>query len=74
MVLFLCSCGLFESTDVRVDFNLISDFFAHHKTPFSEFLCSLNAFIEKHIFSGISDNFRLFLTDALTTVSQILSK
>ena len=40
------------------DFTLISDFFALHKTPFS---C-----IEKHIFSGILDNFRLFLTDTLT--------
>ena len=43
------------------DFNLISDCFALHKTPFSDFQC-----VEKHIFSGISDYFRLFLTDTLT--------
>ena len=51
------------------DLNLISDFFALHKTPFSDFQC-----IEKHIFSGISDYFRLFrlfLTDALTPLSII---
>ena len=36
--------------DLRVQINLISDFFALHKTPFSDFEC-----IEKHIFSGISD-------------------
>ena len=45
------------------DFNLISDFFALHKTPFSDSYC-----IKKHIFSGISDYFRLFLSDALTPV------
>ena len=43
--------------------SLISDFFALHKPPFSDFKC-----IEKHIFSGISDYFRLFLTDALTSL------
>ena len=36
------------------NFDLISDLFALHKTPFSDFQC-----IEKHIFSGISDYFRL---------------
>ena len=39
------------------DFNLISDYFALHKTPFSDLFC-----IEKLIFSGISDYFRLFQT------------
>ena len=46
------------------DFNLILDFFAHHKTPFSDFYC-----IAKHIFSGISDYFILFLTNALTPLN-----
>ena len=46
------------------DFNLISDFFALHKTPFSNFKC-----IEKHIFSGISDYFRLFQTFFSQTLS-----
>ena len=46
-------------------FNLISDFFTLHKPHFQ----TLNAIcIEKHIFSGISDYFRLFLTDAFTPV------
>ena len=51
------------------DFNLISDFCALHKTPFSDFYKC----IEKHISSGISDCFRLFqtffLTDALTPLT-----
>ena len=47
--------------DESSDFNLNSDFFALHKTPFSDFYC-----IEEHIFSGISEYFRLFRTDALT--------
>ena len=44
-----------------------SDFnqFALHKTQFSDFLMQFEC-IEQHIFSGISDYFRLFLTDALT--------
>ena len=47
-----------ESSDISL---ISGSFFALHKTPFSDFQC-----IEKHIFSGISDYFRLFLTDALT--------
>ena len=39
------------------NFNLISDFCSSQNPIFR---------IEKHIFSGISDYFRLFLTDALT--------
>ena len=61
---FFSGCQGCESSD----FNLISDFFALHKTPFSDFQC-----IEKHIFSGISDYFELFLTDALTPLVCILS-
>ena len=42
--------------DVRVQIlNLISDFLALPKIPFSDFQC-----IETQIFSGISDYFRLF--------------
>ena len=47
------------------DFNLISDFFALHKTPFYRLLMQFEC-IDKHISSDISDYVRLFLTDALT--------
>ena len=48
--------------DVRVQSDL--RFFALHKTPFSDFYR-----IVKHIFSGISDYLRLFLTDPLTPLN-----
>ena len=57
-----CSSGhptIFQGCETS-DFNLISDiFFALHETPFSDRLMQFEC-IEKHIFSGISDYFRLF--------------
>ena len=49
------------------DFNLISDFFCSSQNPIFRLLMQFDC-IEKHIFSGISDYFRLFLTDTLTPV------
>ena len=48
------------------DFIMISDFFALHKPHFSDFFKMQIECIVKHIFSGISDYFRLFLTDMLS--------
>ena len=52
----LWPAGMWESTYL----NLISEFFALHKAPFIDFLIMQLECAEKHIFSGISDYFRLF--------------
>ena len=68
----LCDYNIFYRA-VRVQILIwFQTFFALHKTPFSDFVCSVNA-REKDIFSGISDYFRLFLTDALTPLVKIVA-
>ena len=63
-----CNHSILNSPGMReFRFNLISDFFCFTKSHYQTFLqfeC-----IEKHIFSGFSDYFRLFLTDTLTPLT-----
>ena len=50
------------------DFNLISDFLCSSQNHIFRLLMQVEC-IEKHFFSGFSDYFRLFLTDALTPLN-----
>ena len=51
------------------DFNLISDFFCSSQNPIFRLLMKFK-YIENHLFSGIADYFRLFLTYDLTRLKR----
>ena len=59
-----CCIGITQGCESS-DFNLISDVFCSSQNPIFRLLMQFEC-IEKYVFSGISDYFRLFLTDALT--------
>ena len=66
--------GLITIRDVRIQIWIwFQTFFSSSQNPIFRLLMQFEC-IEKHIFSGISDYFRLFLTDALTPLNTAAMK